>query len=774
MKTWLKFLSRNPFYTGVEVVGLSVAIGFVILLLSYSIGQYRIGRNNPRATEIYVVGNAEAIGMTRGTIPTFAPELPQITSYAVVEPSYQRVGEDGQQAYNALGALADSCFFDFFPYALHGLSKAQALRSRDGVLLCESLARRVFSDKDPIGQTLKIGSEDFTVEGTYDDFSPSDVSYKLEFLITLDHSESAYMDNFGNSVTFITLSPGTAPDEVAVALLEKYVTYWSDFYGRDSSGGAFIYGSTLTRMDRIYFSPLAKYTMLRSGNLRQMLLLLLVAVVLLVCAIFNYVNLSVAQTEKRAKEMAMRRLLGSSRGEIVGRYLAESFLFTAACFALGMVVAELFRPLLSELIGNDIQLLTDAWSLVYFVLLVLAVSLVNGIIPAALVSKFSPMDVVRGFYIFSSRKYLSKVFVIFQNVISTVMVAVSLAMFAQIRYVESFDVGYRTKDLIFIDTWNMPDPLLLRDRLLALPQVKAVSVCSQLPTQCGFNGVVNDTGSHDYISMPAVDTLGFRLLGFKVVDKYTDPLPGQVWVTESTAAHFGVSREHPLLGYNGGAQYEVCGVVKDFTTQSALYDRSKYGEYSAVSMFSPKDPRFIGALVPEYEGDVEQVKDLLRKVTEEVNQEVTGRKEALPCGTLGAYIEGTLKDVKNAALLVLIFMIVSIVVSALGLVAMSGYYAGAEGRGVAVRKVFGAEGREEVRRLCLSFMTMSMWAALISAPISVYVIGRYLETMYRRIPFPWHLVAMALLLSLAVALLSILAQALMASRTNPVEELKKE
>ena len=143
------------------------------------------------------------------------------------------------------------------------------------------------------------------------------------------------MDNFGNVQTFVTLADGVSPDAVREKLLDKYMGYWKEFYTRNGDDGGFLWGSSLTRLDKLYFSELESYRPLRKGDKRTVEVLLLVAMILLVSAIFNYINLTVAQTGKRAKEMATRRLLGESSAGIVTRYLTESFLFTAGYRCVG-------------------------------------------------------------------------------------------------------------------------------------------------------------------------------------------------------------------------------------------------------------------------------------------------------------------------------------------------------------------------------------------------------------------------------------------------------
>ena len=208
----------------------------------------------------------------------------------------------------------------------------------------------------------------------------------------------------------------------------------------------------MTRLDKLYFSELNAYAPLRKGDKKTVEMLLAVVLILLLCAVFNYVNLTVALTGKRAKEMATRRLLGESSGAVVRRYLAESFLFTFGCFAIGCVIAVAFRQWMNGILSADIVLLPDWQWTVIVVVFLSAVSLISGILPAFMISKFKPIDVVKGEYRFKSKMIFSKIFIVCQNAFSTLLVALALTMTLQMRYLDTLPTGYNTDDIIYIST----------------------------------------------------------------------------------------------------------------------------------------------------------------------------------------------------------------------------------------------------------------------------------------------------------------------------------
>ena len=405
MNTYLKFLSKNKLYAAIEAFGLSVALGFVILLGSYARTEFSVGTRQPLSRQLYAIGMGNCVGMTLGTAEEFFPSVPEITSWT-------RVGAFGDaditvddDYYQGKSVCVDTNFLRIFDYKVSGCDRSNMLTNRDDVILSEKFAHKVFGNADPVGKRIKVGGDYFTVAGTIQDFGPYDEFCYFDLILGIRYLNDKVqrMDNFGMVQTFVTLQKGVSPDAVAEKLLDKYLDYWKEWYHRDGSNGAFLWGSTLTRLDKLYFSSMDIYSPLRKGDKKMVEMLLAVALVLLISAIFNYINLTVAQTGKRAKEMATRRLLGESSRSIMGRYMTESFLFTAFCLMLGMLVAIAFKGWLDRILSAEIMLVPDVATAAIGIVLLIVVSAISGVLPALMVSRFKPIDVVKGSFRFRTR-----------------------------------------------------------------------------------------------------------------------------------------------------------------------------------------------------------------------------------------------------------------------------------------------------------------------------------------------------------------------------------
>lgn len=436
----------------------------------------------------------------------------------------------GDDYYKAAEASVDTNFFNLFDYRLVGCHRDRVLENEDEVILTETFAKKVFGNEDPIGRTLNVDKDKWTVIGVVEDFGPTDVFKHYDLFTSIKRAQKrvAWMDNFGSTIPIVRLDEGTDVDKVRDDLLKKYLGYWN-FYKADNSDNAFLWGSSVTRLDKVYFSGMDAWSCLRTGDGKQVELLFIVALVLLVSAIFNYINLTVAQTGKRAKEMATRRLLGESSRNIVARYIAESFAFTTGCFIVGCLLAYLCKPVFDMILSTDIVLTPDLTTVLWAVLALVVISVVSALLPAMLVSRFKPIDVVKGEFRFKNKMIFGKVFIVLQTVFSAILITMAIVMTAQVSYLVNLPVGYETKDVIQVNSrdvgYRRGPQEALRTRLKALPQVVDAGLGITSPISCGANGLHDENNQIiGWMRMAQLDTTSLRILGIKVLENTANSL----------------------------------------------------------------------------------------------------------------------------------------------------------------------------------------------------------------------------------------------------------
>ena len=779
MKSYLKFLSRNKQYTAIEAFGLSVALGFIVILGSYATMEYSVGKGNEKAKEIYAVGSGDYLGLTWGTAQEFFPSIPEIKDWTRVATANNLPGVMvGDNFFKVEAFCIDPNFFEFFGYDIRGCRRDRVLSSENEAIVSESFAAKAFGNDNPIGKSLKYDSLTFKVTGVAPDFGEKDFFPKHEVFVSMKYKEKNMprMDNFGETMSFVQLAKEADADKVNEKLLDKYVDYWKGFgYSRENDG-QFLWGSSLVRMDKLYFSTVSNWQ-LRSGDKKLVDILLAVALVLLVCAIFNYINLTVAQAVKRAKEMATRRLLGESMWGVVFRYFKESALFTTACFIIGLLLALCLLPVFNDILSTKISLFVSPLMLIVTVAALLVISIVCGIIPAMVVSRFNPIDVVKGSLRIKNKMWFSKVFITAQGVVSTVLIAVGLTMTLQMHHLYTLPYGYNQDDLIMAFTsvigTKLEQQQILANRLRTLPEVVEAVPGGGSPLECGANGVHNESGdAYSWLRMCRLDSTAMKLLGIKVIEQYCEPTERKVWLTESGKRFWGVSAKKPYFGVRDGKpEYECCGVISEFRTGGAIPNVMD-NCYNAIQV-APHDGFFYSILI-KTRGDHDKALAAVRKTCSEVEKELTGMPLDMGCDYFEKRLSDNLKTQRNTMSLVLTFMLISILISALGMFAMSVYYGEQQRRQIALRKVMGATVANSVWTLSRRFLIMDIVAIVLAMPLSIRIMRNYLEDFVYKIDFPWWALAAAAFFTLVIAFASVISRTMRIATQNPIESIKTE
>ena len=512
--------------------------------------------------------------------------------------------------------------------------------------------------------------------------------------------------------------------------------------------------------------------------------LLAVGLLLLISALFNYINLNVALTSKRAKEMATRRLHGATKGRIIGKYLLESLAFTLVCMVLGILMAKALEPLVNRLLGDDVgvKIMLSPFYLVSYLLIVIVVALLAGIIPATVVSRAKPIDVVTGAFRLRTKMVLSKVFIVLQNVIAIVLIALVITMEVQMRHMEQRPVGCRTENLFYVNSILSGDEAFEND-LMALPCVKRMGHSYGYPGGA-FMGTkwLRFNESDDWVSVKYLlcDTTAFDMFGFDIKAMYGQLDEDQWLLTQGLLeAQTGMPLEQfdiDSLGvwYKRNLRSDMCGVLGDFALDDAAHVVDE--TYGAVQIVGKK-PKFKWVThhpVLEIEGDHAEARKAIMAVYDKHMGEKEVYWEAWSIDFIDNLLLLHLRDTKNRMRLVDMFMAVAVLLSLLGLVAMSTHFASEREKTIAVRKVFGGTMQSEIRRNLKEYVIMILIANVIAIPIAVWVCGRYLEDFVYRIDlYPWIFVV-TVVLSFVIAIGSVLWQIVSVARVNPVMALKKE
>ena len=768
MKSYLKFLSRNKLYTAIEAVGLAVSLSFVILIGSYVWQQWTVTRENPDRELIYLPGLPGYPGLTYGfpDVITEIPEIETVSRMCSVAPTYG----DNEVLW---GTAVDRAFFDLIPCYHFLEGSADAISSNTNIIISESFARK----KDlSLGDILTLGEggrpeegTDYTVSAIFED-PRGTVMKDCEAFLPAGNFRGHWedFDNYGSTVCFIKVRPGTDRQVLYDKLEAVCKKVYPGIYGR-----SFFDHLELTRYDELFFKDTGNA--FRHGDLKTLKVLLLVGLLLLLSSIFNYINLSLALTGKRAKEMAVRQLNGASKSSIVGKYIGESILFTALCFGAGLLLAEAFCPMMNRLLNNPDVPIRVAWSpgyIIAYVGIVVAVGVICGIIPALMAGRYKALEVMKGSYRRKTKMVLSKVFIVLQNTLAVFLIALAITMEAQMRKTQNRPMHFDYSDKFSLSFITAEDSTPLKDALEALPCVKRIGKCSGVPG-VGTGGQYSTTreGQDIMYRLYRMDSTAFRMFGFEILEDYNAPVFNSVWFSDESAAATGFDDDYhdiSVLSQRTGCNDQLAGIIKAFPSNNANIGEE---EHVVIYVMRPEDI-WVGSYVIETTGDRKEAYSRIMEAYEAFAKE---RDVYLNYPSwIDETIAETWKPARNNMRLVEIFMLLSIIISLLGLVAMSTYYADEKSRDIAVRKVFGGTVNTEAWDTVRDYMALVVIACVIGIPIAVLAAQEYLKDFIYRLEGYWWIFVVAVALALTMSLLSVLWQTLKAARTNPAEELKKE
>ena len=765
MKSYLKFISRNKLYTAIEAVGLAVSLAFVIIIGSYVWQQYAVTWENPDRERVYVPGTPGFPALTYG-FPDAIGDIPEIESVSrmcnvVVHPVIR--GENTEA--ESVGVEPE--FFEICPQFRFVEGSADVLSAPNNAILSASFASK---HNLSVGEAIDITGSSYMVGAILEDLKGTVIKpYDIFLNAAVYKDEWQPFDNYGSTVTLIKVRPETDRKELYDKLESVCKDVYSSIYGQ-----AFFEHLELSRYDELFFKETEGF--FRHGDKATLRILMLVGLLLLLSAILNYINLSVALTGKRAKEMAVRQLSGASRTGIIWKYLAESIAFTAVCFAAGLLLAEAFCPAMNALLNNPDIPIRIIWSPGYvfaYIAIILLVGVICGIFPAMMSGRYNPVDVMKGGYRRRSKMVFSKVFIVLQNALAVILIALAITMEAQMHKTQERPMNCNIENIFFLKDFSGEDNAPLKDALEALPCVRRIGRSSGVPGSINMGQYSTTRDGQDILyKLIRMDSTAFSMFGFEILEDFHAPQFNSVWFSDKSFAATGFDSDyHDISGTlsrrTKGCE-QVAGVFKSFPTNNANIGEE---DYAIVSLMRSEDIPFAGWVI-ETNPDRKAAK---AQIMEAYDNCIKGKQIY---GSLAFWVDENIaeawKPARNNMRLVEIFMLLSIIIALLGLVAMSTYYADEKSRDIAVRKVFGGTVDTEAQRTIREYMVLVGIACVIGIPIAVYAAQEYLKDFIYRLEGYWWIFVVAVLLTGLIAFVSVIWQVLKAAKTNPAIELKKE
>ncbi|HET8737151.1 MAG TPA: ABC transporter permease [Pricia sp.] len=808
-KNYLKIawrsLKKQPFFTFLNTFGLAIGMAGGLLISLYIYDELSFDEMFADAERIYRIdmdikfGGAE-IASSEAAAPMAAAlqkDFSQVESTVRMRARGSALIRKSGTETNAKEsnvAFADSTFFDFFGIDLLVGDAKTALTKPNTLVLTKSAAEKHFWVRNALGQSVLLNNTDtFTVTGVIDDLPKNSLLREHSVFMAMTGHEESREDHWGkhNFFTFIKLIPNADVADLKEPLqgiLERYMLPWAQEYfpGMTAesyeASGNYVRYHTMPLTD-IHLHSNRQTELSANGSIQNVYILSFIALFLIVLASVNFMNLSTAHSLKRAKEVGIRKTLGSNKRDLVRQFLTESGLISFISLVLALLTAIVVLPNFNTLSGKAISIpFTNPFFWMILLAATAVLGLFSGSYPAFFMSRFMPVAVLKG----SRQKNVGggkirNSLVVFQFAISVFLIVSTLVVFQQLKYIQGKDLGFTKDQVVLInDTYAAGSQVqVFKDEVKQLGQVENASLSGFLPTPSARsnssffkegaieqeNAIQTQTWAvdHDYLK-----TLGMELIAGRDFDRRFVTDSTAVIINEAMLPILGVGPEEALgmrlteaIELEKPGFFTVIGVVKNFHYESL---RENIG---ALSLFldSSTGSMAVKLKAGDFSNTLASIEGIWNKIAP--GQPFSYR-------FMDESFSTTYEAEQRLGRIFMVFTFLSILIACLGLFGLAAFNAQKRTKEIGIRKVLGASVGQITYRLTTDFLKMVGIAILISLPVGWFAMNKWLEDFSYRIDIPWWVFALAAFLALGIAILTVGYQSIKAAIVNPVKSLRTE
>ena len=798
LKITFRNLLRYKGYSFINIAGLAVGLACCIVIVlfdQYELGYDRIYPNSDRIYRVSLRGrvNNAQLDMAVSSAPlagALKQELPEVELATRLTTGGYPVLRYKDKVFSEEHFFrADSNFFQVFALPFVKGDPATALVPPQAVVISESMAKKYFGDEDPIGKRLNMDRRlDWEVTGVMKDI-PEQSHFHCDFIAHLASNDNNWLSN--NYYTYVLLKPGTNVAEFQQKLsviVKNHVgpqvqaALGISFDQLIQSGAR--YGYWVEPVTSIHLHSHLDHEIEANGDVSYVYMFSAIAVAILLIACFNFMNLSTARSERRAKEVGIRKTLGSQRWQLIRQFSLESILMCGIAVLIAIGTVELLLPFFRDLAGKDIRLslFDDVWTVPLLLLFTIVVGVLAGSYPAFFLSSFQPLsalkqDSTRG----SARSRLRSGLVVFQFVISIVLMIGTFIVYSQLEYIQNKKLGFDKDQIILVekvdDIGAQMQPF--KSQVLSSAGIISASNSNSVPgRQFGDSAFkVEGKGGEGVADLIILNcdydfkkTFDLQMAEgrFFSTDHPSDSMAVVVNATAVTAMGIGDPIGKHLLGFTGQhgetTSYTIIGVVKDFNFESL------HRQVRPLVMMPFRSGGFGRVLSVKVAGGTYQ------KTLEELKtawHRFAGN-QAFEYTFFDQNIARMYANEQRTGKIVTVFSALAIVIACLGLLGLAAFVAERRTKEIGIRKVMGASVGGIVQLMTREFIVLVVIAIAIAWPVAYWITERWLEDFAYRIGIDVWVFAGAGVLALAIAFLTVAYQAIKAALTNPVEALRYE
>ncbi|MDR7132300.1 ABC-type antimicrobial peptide transport system permease subunit [Algoriphagus sp. 4150] len=787
IKIAIRNLTRSKAFSILNIAGLGIGMASAILILLWVQNETSMDREHPKSDRIYMMYSRDTFGgglwawnsTPKILAPTLEKDYPEIEKAVRVTDYADFLITVGNKKLNENGVFVDPEFFDVFDFPLLQGNPSSALDNPYNIVVTEDFARKLFGSVNAVGQTVKIDSADiFTVTAVLKNL-PNNTRFQsdyfqIDYILPWSYMTKLGRDDedWGNTSvdTYVLLSENASQETFD----QKVKDITKEHTNGESSTEMFSYP-----LSQVHLYGKSENGQLVAGRAITVRLFAFIAIFILAIACINFMNLSTARSEKRAKEVGLRKVVGAGKASLVAQFIGESTLIAFIAGLVALLVVQLVLPSFNTLV--DKQLFLPYGDLVFWAQLfgfILFTGLLAGSYPAFFLSSFSPVKVLKGtFRLANATVNPRKVLVVLQFSFAIVLIVSTIIIQRQISHAQNRELGYNRENLIYVNIQGDIDKRYesIKQSLLgngsSLAVTKSMSpITEQYSNNWGYSwpGSTLEDYKLTFIKFSTdadfVKVIDTELVTGRDIDIHQFPSDSTaVLLNETAVKKMGLDDPLGQVVSRGDEKYTVVGVIKDFIFESPYDPVKPLMVMGPTSWFSVLHIR----LNPEQ--TVSQSLASVQGVFEQYNPNFPFEYHFVD----EAYAK-KFDDTKRTARLSMLFTVLTIVISCLGLFGLSAYMAANRIKEIGVRKVLGASAASVSILLSKDFLKLVGIAFIIATPIAWYIMGKWLQDYQYKIGIEWWVFVATGAISMLIALVTVSSQAIKAAVRNPVDSLRSE
>lgn len=785
LKIAVRILKRNKVYSVINIAGLAAGLACSLFVFLYVWDELSYDRFHKKADRIYRIAQLihieDRVDSALPTSPILAPTLlqdfPQIESAARIRQDGWSIVKRGEECFEETHIYGvDPAFFDVFSFKLLQGNPHTVLADPNTVVLTRSTSQRYFGDRDPIGQILTIDEEEFTVTGIIED-APRNSHFHFDFLTSISSYPGSQTTKWFEvfCATYIVLKKGESPKK----LESRFPAFVLKHIYEGKPGGNRMFKNWEFFLQPLTDIHLHSHLLLGefepNSHMAYVYIFSVIAVFILLIACFNFVNLSTARAGIRAREVGIRKVVGSNRSQLMSQFLGESLFFSLAAFALSFILIILFMPVYESLIGKHI-LLQDYMTmpvLICLIILVLAVGIGSGLYPAAILSSFRPAAVIKGSGVQTQRfrsSVLRKSLIVFQFTISIFLIAGVGVVYQQTEYFQNKRLGFDREHVIVVRKAHLlgQNRPAFKRKLLQHSKIQNVSATGSLPGRDTALRFITPEGSEEgvvlslfYCDQDFLKTLKLKMAEGRFFSREYSTENRAIIINQETARQLGWTQPIGKTFRSGSNKYHVIGVLEDFH-QASLHE--KIGKMGIL--FAENAGFFAVRVRP---ANIQDILDFIAQSWESFSPPLPLDYYFLDQEYARLYAAEM--RIQNLSFT---FSLLAVLVSCLGLFGLASFTAERRRKEFGMRKVLGASISDILILMSKAFLKWVVIANMIAWPAAYYFMNKWLQNFAYRINLNIWPFLLSGLAALGIALLTVSYQTIKAATANPVDSLRHE